>query len=144
MARIEQFEDPRIWQNARRICKDIYVLLNSVQGLSYSLRNQMERSSGSVMDNIAEGFERNGNKEFNNFLSIAKASCGELRSLLYRLEDFHPQTKVESERLRNNAIEQSKGIQGMMTYLKKSEYKGSKFMEDAVEYNTLPPRHIEP
>lgn len=144
MARIERFEDLRIWQNARSICKEVFVLLNSTQNVSYSLRNQMERSSGSIMDNIAEGFERNGNKEFVNFLSIAKASCGELRSQLYRLQDFHPETTKRATELREITIEEGKGIQGLISHLKKSEYKGSKFMEASEEYQKLESRHIEP
>lgn len=88
MARVEMFEDLEIWQRAREICNDVYDLIESTPlGRNYALRDQMDKSSGSVMDNIAEGFERNGNKEFIQFLSIAKASCGELRSQLYRTLD---------------------------------------------------------
>ncbi|MFC2175868.1 four helix bundle protein [Bacteroidota bacterium] len=144
MARIERFEDLKIWQKARSICNDVFALLNGVQNASYSLKNQMERSSGSIMDNIAEGFERNGNKEFIHFLSIAKASCGELRSQLYRLEDFYPETAKKISQLREATIETSKGIQGLISHLKKSDYKGSKFMEDAAEYQKTEPSHFEP
>ncbi|MGI9550794.1 MAG: four helix bundle protein [Aurantibacter sp.] len=88
MGKIEEFEDLEIWQVARDICNDIWnIIENTSLGKDYKLRDQMNSSSGSIMDNIAEGFERNGNKEFVQFLSISKASCGELRSQLYRCLD---------------------------------------------------------
>lgn len=88
MATIDSFEDLEVWNLAREICSDVdYHFKTFALGKNYALRNQMERSSGSIMDNIAEGFDRDGNKEFKQFLSISKGSCAELRSQLYRCFD---------------------------------------------------------
>lgn len=73
MARISKFEELEIWQKAREICQYIELLIQTTNLKSnFSLKDQIDRSSGSIMDNIAEGFERNGNREFIQFLSIAK------------------------------------------------------------------------
>ena len=88
MAKIKHFEDLEIWKLSRDLCVEVFNLyLNTQIFQSYKLWNLIDGSSGSIMDNIAEGFERGGNKEFHNFLSIAKASCGETRSQLYRVYD---------------------------------------------------------
>jgi four helix bundle protein len=128
MAKIDQFEDLEIWQLAREICNDIYQLFETTTlGKDYALRNQMDRCSGSVMDNIAEGFERNGNKEFIQFLSIAKASCGELRSQLYRTLDRKHIDKESFETKLQKVLLESRKISSFMNYLSESEFKGSKY-----------------
>lgn len=90
MATIRKFEDLDIWQLARQLSKEIK-LLTDLDAFSkeFKLKDQMKRSSGSNMDNIAEGFDRNSRLEFINFLSIAKGSCGELKSQLYRCLDYN-------------------------------------------------------
>jgi four helix bundle protein len=88
MATIERFEDLDIWKEARLLSKEIIRLSKNTElKTDYKLRDQIKNASGSVMDNIAEGFERDGNLEFRQFLSIAKGSAGESRSQLYRIYD---------------------------------------------------------
>lgn len=128
MATIKQFEDLEIWQKARLLCKDIFdVADNSKLKTDYKLYSQIDGSSGSIMDNIAEGFERNGNKEFIQFLSIAKASCGETRSQLYRIFDRKYINNEVFEKLKEQTLTLSKMISGFINYLKKSDLKGSKY-----------------
>ena len=128
MAKIEKFEDLEIWNISRDICKDIEILFETTSlGKRYALKDQMDRSSGSIMDNISEGFERNGNREFINFLSYSKGSCGELKSQLYRSLD----KKIISDeqfRITSEKIELVKNkIGAFMKYLNNSEIKGLKF-----------------
>src|SRR6188768_2055489 len=100
MATITQFEDMEIWQQAREICKDVYMVSSKgAFAKDFELVRQINRSSGSCMDNIAEGFERDGNKEFGQFLSISKGSIGETRSQLYRALDRGHITQVEFDAL---------------------------------------------
>ena len=128
MATINDFEDLEIWQLGREICQLVWNLFETTSlGKDYELRNQMNRSSGSIMDNISEGFERNGRREFINFLSYSKGSCGELRSQLYRALDRNHISKDEFEQLKDKTIIESKKIGAFMSYLVKSDIKGSKF-----------------
>lgn len=128
MAKVERFEDLEIWQLAREICNKVHQIFETTSlGDNYALRNQMDKSSGSIMDNISEGFERDGNREFIQFLSIAKASCGELRSQLYRVLDRNHIDKASFEALYEMVLLESKKISSFINYLSRSEYKGSKF-----------------
>lgn len=80
MATFIRFEDLEVWKQAREIAKEIKELLGNGYFIrEYKLADQMKASSGSVMDNIAEGFDRDSRLEFVNFLSYAKGSCGELK-----------------------------------------------------------------
>ncbi len=127
VGKILRFEDLEIWQLARALCIDIYeIAQNSDLKTDFKLYYQIDGSSGSIMDIIAEGFERNGNKEFIQFLSISKASCGETRSQLYRVFDRKYIVIDKFEITKEKTIVLSKKISSFMTYLSKSDYKGSK------------------
>jgi four helix bundle protein len=126
--KIEKFEDLEIWQEARELCKYIFEITEAQQfNKDFKFRDQIRSSSGSIMDNIAEGFERGGNKEFVQFLSIAKGSCGETRSQAYRALDYKYIEHDILEKINTLTIHLSKKISSLMTYLKQSEFKGSKF-----------------
>jgi four helix bundle protein len=88
MGHIKSFEDMEVWQRARVYAHRIYELtLEGSFAKDYSLRDQINKSSGSIMDNIAEGFERGGNREFVQFLSYSKGSAGQSGAQLYRALD---------------------------------------------------------
>lgn len=128
MGTVKNFEDLEIWASARVICNDIFMIRQNTELKSdYKLYDQMNGSSGSIMDNIAEGFERNGNREFIQFLAIAKASCGETRSQMYRALDRNYFSREEFDLLYNKLILLSKQISSFINYLQKSELKGTKF-----------------
>ena len=95
--------------------------------LEIRIINQIEGSSGSIMDNIAEGFERNGNLEFRQFLSIAKGSAGETRSQLYRVLDFNYINEEKFTTLRIDYENLSGKINNFISYLNKKDFKGTKF-----------------
>ena len=113
---------------AREFCKDIFRITCYEQfSKDYRFRDQIRASSGSMMDNIAEGFERDGNREFIQFLAIAKGSCGESRSQLHRAFDYQYVENEEYETLCQKTIELSKAISALINYLKQSEIKGIKY-----------------
>ena len=119
MATIARFEDLKSWQKARELCNEIYSLTEKERfNRDFSLRDQINRSSGSVMDNIAEGFDRNSNKEFKQFLFISKGSCSEVKSQLYRALDRKYITKEEFEKVYQTADDSSKLIGGFLNYLR--------------------------
>jgi len=128
MATVSNFEDLEIWQLARQQAIDIYQLY-IVEPFSkdFELKNQINAASGSVMDNIAEGFERSGNKEFINFLLIAKGSNGEVRSQLYRAQDRNYLSPEKLDVLKTNCIALSKKITSFIKYLKESDQKGFRY-----------------
>lgn len=130
MAKIERFEDIVSWKEARVLNKIIGELIDGGRFKhNYRLINQIEGSAGSIMDNIAEGFERGGNKEFIQFLYIAKGSCGELRSQLYRAVDRNYITQIEFDKFSVHAMKISSLIQKFITYLENTETKGIKYKD---------------
>ena len=128
MSTINRFEDLDIWQEARRLAKEIHIISEETKlKTEYKLRDQIKGSSGSVMDNIAEGFERDGNLEFRQFLSIAKGSAGESRSQIYRLYDYGIIDEEKLNQLKNDYLSLSSKIKNFITYLNKQDFKGNKF-----------------
>ena len=106
MGKVNKFEDLNIFQMARKLCKEVYAITNGREFCKdYRYVQQIRASSGSVMDNIAEGFERDGNKEFVYFLYVAKGSCGEVRSQIIRASDAGFIDGDTASRLYNDCIE---------------------------------------
>ncbi len=128
MARIEKFEDIESWKIAREITKLVYEV-SSIGNFSrdFALVNQIRRASISILSNIAEGFERSGNKEFLQFLAIAKDSCGEVRAQLYVALDQNYIDKKQFEEISSKLLETNRMISGLMKYLQQSDLRGSKF-----------------
>lgn len=126
--KIDKFEDLEVWQLAREICGDIEKLFDTTPlNKRFSLKDQMDRSSGSIMDNIAEGFGRGGNLEFRNFLSYAKGSCTELKSQLYRSMDKKLISEVDFERLAEKCDKENARLGSFISYLSRTKHKGIKF-----------------
>jgi len=128
MATIERFEDLECWQKARELCRYIYELTCKDKfSRDFTLVNQIRGSSGSSMDNISEGFDRGGNKEFKQFLSISRGSLGEVKSQLYRALDRKYITEEEFKHGHNLCTHTSKLVSGLITYLNKTKFPGLKY-----------------
>lgn len=118
---IERFEEMKVWQDARMLTKSIYDLTQSKPFSSdFGLRDQTQRASVSVMSNIAEGYERDSNREFVKFLSYSKGSIGEVRSLLYVALDngYIDQKKFDAVYAQCENIAQQ--LSNFMKYLRKT------------------------
>lgn len=113
--KIEKFEDIIAWRKARILTMDIYKELGTSK--DFGFRDQIQRAAVSIMNNIAEGFERKGDKEFKQFLFIAKGSCGEIRSMLYLALDFNYITNKKYSELNSLSIEISKLLSGLIKTL---------------------------
>jgi four helix bundle protein len=128
MATIKRFEELEIWKIAREFSRLVYSFTKrSPFDKDFSLKDQLRRSSGSMMDNPAEGFERGGRKEFIQFLIIAKGSAGEARSQLYRALDENHISKDEFEKAIALVENFSSKTQKFIEYLKKSEINGVRY-----------------
>lgn len=124
---VKRFEDLEIWQLARILCKKIRALsLTTTLKNDFSIKDQILSSSGSVMDNIAEGFERDGRKEFINFLYISKASLGETRSQVHRSYDAGHFKKIFTMSCLMTVLIFHQKISHFIDYLYKCEYEGLK------------------
>jgi four helix bundle protein len=128
MVKWERFEDMDAWQKARELTKAVYQITSTgAFAVDFGLRDQIHRAAVSTMSNIAEGFERGGNKEFMQFLSLAKGSVGEVRSQLYVALDSSVLTEAQFHQLKAQATNISMIIAGLIRYLKNSDFKGEKF-----------------
>jgi four helix bundle protein len=128
MSKIEKFEDVVAWQKARELTKKVYAH-TKIGGFAkdFGLKDQIQRASVSAMANIAEGFDRGGDKEFSQMLSVSKGSCGEVKSHLYVALDQQYLTQTQFTQLYNGADEVGKLIAGFMDYLRQSQLRGRKF-----------------
>ena len=125
MSKLGKFEELTIFQMARNLCKEVYAITKQGEFKKDTrFVQQIHAAAGSIMDNIAEGFERDGNKEFVNFLYIDKGSCGEVRSQLIRATDVGFIDKETATRLYNDCLNLSKAISKFITSLKRSSITG--------------------
>jgi len=128
MAAFKKFEEILAWQKARLLNQILAQHIKAGKFKNdFKLINQMQDSCGSAMDNIAEGFERGGNKEFIQFLYVSKGSCGELRSQLYRAIDRNHITTAEFDEMYNLSKEIIVMDQALIIYLENSPLKGVKY-----------------
>jgi len=121
--KFERFEDLDVWKLSRELVKYIYKITAQEKfQRDFSFISQIQRSAVSIMSNIAEGFERKGNKEFIHFLYIAKGSCGELRSQLYIALDLGYITNDEFQQNIQLSEKISKSISGFIKYLESYKF----------------------
>lgn len=126
--KISRIEDLMVWQNARVISKGIYTITRKPEfERDYRFVQQIRAAAGSIMDNIAEGFGRGGNKEFLQFLSIARGSCQEVLSQLYRAYDVQYISEEEFDKLKGEINTISAMIYHLVEKIKQSELKGTKY-----------------
>ena len=130
MATIKKFEEIEAWQKTRTLTKEIYkISTESHLAKDFRFRDQVNAACGSIMDNISEGFERRGKAEFIHFLTIAKGSCAEVRSQLYRIFDREYIDETKFNELYKLTEEIGSMIGGLINYLNQSEIKGRKFKD---------------
>jgi len=128
MSKVQRFEDLSIFQMARKLCKAVYAITKDGEfHKDVRFVQQIHAAAGSIMDNIAEGYERDGNKEFINFLYIAKGSCGEVRSQIIRASDVGYLTPEEYDELYTECRILSAGIMNFIKEIKASGFTGAKY-----------------
>jgi four helix bundle protein len=125
---ITRFEDLEIWKEARELCQLVYKITSVPPFFAdFKFRDQIRASAGSAMDNIAEGFDRGGNKEFCQFLSVSKGSTGEVRSQSYRAFDINYINQETLNELLHKTDSLSRKTYNLMQHLKTSDIKGTKY-----------------
>ncbi len=130
MATITKFEDLEIWKDARRLSFIIFQYTqNELFAKDFRFKDQIRAAAGSIMDNIAEGFERSSRLEFINFLSYSKGSRGEVKSQLYRAKDQQYISEVNFNESYAAYDKLASNIAGFISYLNQSEVKGQKFKD---------------
>lgn len=128
MATIERFEDLQCWQRARELSKNVYAITKIGDFVKdFEMKGQIRAASGSIMDNIAEGFDRGGRDEFKQFLTVAKGSTGEVKSQLYRALDQQYIVEEKFKEMYEEAEIVSKQIDALRNYLLKTEIKGRRY-----------------
>ena len=128
MATFKEFEDIEAWRTGRQLTRGVYkVSKTGLFAKDFALRDQIRRAASSVMSNIAEGFERGGNAEFIQFLTVARGSAAEVQSLLYVALDEEYINQEQFRDLKALAVSSRRLIAGLVTYLRGSSMKGSKF-----------------
>ncbi len=135
---MDRFEDSIAWQKARALNKSVYgVTRSKPMANDFGFVGQIRRASISAMNNIAEGFERNGLKEFHQYLSVAKASTAEVRSMLYAALDVGYLQDAEFDRLLSMALESTRVIAGLRSSVahRLSEQDRRKLNEEYFEYD---------
>jgi four helix bundle protein len=130
MATIQKFEDLKLWQKARTLSEKVYAhtFYDPIHS-DFRFKDQIRGSVGSIMDNIAEGFERGSKLEFINALTTAKGEAGELKSQLYRGLDNHYFSANDIEELYSLSDEITKMITGLINYLNRTTFKGQKYKD---------------
>jgi len=137
MSTIKKFEDLEVWQLARTQANEFNMILKEGSlAKDFELKDQMNASSGSVMDCIAEGFERSGNSEFKSFLVIAKGSNGEFRSQLYRCLDRKHITNERFADLYNSNVDLGGKLMSLINYLQNSDFKGQRYKKQSPQPQT--------
>ena len=116
----KRFEELRIWQDARAQANNLYRSFgaDSISARDYGFRDQIQRCGLSVMNNIAEGFERKTDADFARFLDISKGSNGEVRSMLYLAEDLGYLDPTTGEKMRHHSEKLSRAIQTLSKHLR--------------------------
>lgn len=139
---IRNFEEIEAWQLARELTKAVYAIAKTPAfAHDFDLRDQIRKASVSIMANIAEGFERDGNKEFIQFLSQAKGSSGEVRSHLYVAWDARYIDQLTFDTLSNLTVRIGKALACFIKHLRTSDLSGLKFQRSGATSGT---RNLKP